>query len=209
MEIAAYKIRKKYQDNLVLDIDSVNFTKGLITGITGPNGSGKTTLLNIIAGLDPDFEGEVFYNGIMLDKKIGEDMTLVFQKPYLFKRSVFDNIAYPLILRKKNTEIIKKNVAEIAKLLQIEDLLDKKGHQLSGGETQKVALARAIVFKPNILLLDEATSSLDPESVQTIEEAIIRYNNQTKATVIVITHDIEQSNRLCDEIVTLELGKVV
>ena len=181
----------------------------MITGITGPNGSGKTTLLNIIAGLDPDFEGEVFYNGRMLDKKIGEDMTLVFQKPYLFKRSVFDNIAYPLILRKKNTEIIKKSVAEIAKLLQIEDLLDKKGHQLSGGETQKVALARAIVFKPNILLLDEATSSLDPESVQTIEEAIIRYNNQTKATVIVITHDIEQSNRLCDEIVTLELGKVV
>ena len=209
MEIAAYKIRKKYQDNLVLDIDEIYFTEGVITGITGPNGSGKTTLLNIIAGLDPDFEGQVFYNGKLLNKKIMENITLVFQKPYLFRRSVFDNIAYPMILRKENTETISKNVREISNILQIEDLLDKKGHQLSGGETQKVALARAMVFKPNLLLLDEATSSLDPESVKTIEEAITRYNNKTGATVIVITHDIEQSKRLCDEIISLDLGKVV
>ncbi len=209
MEIAAYKIRKKYQDNLVLDIDEIYFTEGVITGITGPNGSGKTTLLNIIAGLDPDFEGQVLYNGKLLNKKIMENITLVFQKPYLFRRSVFDNIAYPMILRKENTETISKNVREISNILQIEDLLDKKGHQLSGGETQKVALARAMVFKPNLLLLDEATSSLDPESVKTIEEAIRRYNNKTGATVIVITHDIEQSKRLCDEIISLDLGKVV
>lgn len=209
MEIAAYKIRKKYQDNLVLDIDEIYFTEGVITGITGPNGSGKTTLLNIIAGLDPDFEGQVLYNGKLLNKKIMENITLVFQKPYLFRRSVFDNIAYPMILRKEKTETISKNVREISNILQIEDLLDKKGHQLSGGETQKVALARAMVFKPNLLLLDEATSSLDPESVKTIEEAITRYNNKTGATVIVITHDIEQSKRLCDEIISLDLGKVV
>lgn len=88
-------------------------------------------------------------------------------------------------------------------------MLDKKGHQLSGGETQKVALARAIVFKPNVLLLDEATSSLDPESLQTIENAIRRYNSETGATVIIITHDIDQSKRLCHEIISLELGKVV
>ena len=209
MKIQAYNIRKKYQENLVLNIESISFKEGLITGITGPNGSGKTTLLNIIAGLDLDFDGHVLYNEKKLDKKTMEDMTLIFQKPYLFRRSVFDNIAYPMILRKENGETIKKSVYEIARILDIEDLLSKKGHQRSGGETQKVALARAMVFKPSVLLLDEATSSLDPESVWTIEEAIKRYNKMTKATIIVITHNIEQSKRLCDEIVTLELGKVV
>lgn len=209
MKIEAYKIRKKYHENLVLDIDTISFKEGLITGITGPNGSGKTTLLNIIAGLDPDFQGRVFYNGKTLDKKTMKDMTLVFQKPYLFKRSVFDNIAYPMLLRKINGQIIKNKVDEIAKTLQIEDLLDKKGHQLSGGETQKVALARAIVFKPSLLLLDEATSSLDPESVEIIENAIVSYNRQTGATIIVITHNMDQSKRLCDEIILLDLGKVV
>lgn len=209
MKIAAFKIRKKYQDNLVLDIENISFKEGLITGITGTNGSGKTTLLNIIAGLDPDFEGQVIYDGKTLNKKNMEDMTLVFQKPYLFRRSVYDNIAYPMILRKEKSENIKKKIDDISKILQIEDLLDKKGHQLSGGETQKVALARAIVFKPNVLLLDEATSSLDPESLQTIENAIRRYNSETGATVIIITHDIDQSKRLCHEIISLELGKVV
>ena len=209
MKIQSHNIRKKYQDNLVLNIESISFKEGLITGITGPNGSGKTTLLNIIAGLDPDFEGQVLYNEKKLDKETMEEMTLIFQKPYLFRRSVFDNIAYPMILRKESGETIKRSVYEIAKILEIEDLLDKKGHQLSGGETQKVALARAMIFKPSVLLLDEATSSLDPESVWVIEEAITRYNKMTKATIIVITHNIEQSKRLCDEIVTLELGKVV
>lgn len=79
MKIAAFKIRKKYQDNLVLDIENISFKEGLITGITGTNGSGKTTLLNIIAGLDPDFEGQVIYDGKTLNKKNMEDMTLVFQ----------------------------------------------------------------------------------------------------------------------------------
>ncbi len=209
MKIEAYKIRKKYQDNVVLNIDKISFKEGLITGITGPNGSGKTTLLHIIGGLDPDFEGSVLYDGNKINKKIMENITLVFQKPYLFRRSVFDNIAYPMILRKVNTETIRKNVDEISKILQIEDLLDKKGHQLSGGEGQKVALARSIIFKPRLLLLDEATSSLDPESVGIIEESIIKYNKQTGATIIVITHDMEQTRRLCDQVVSLELGKVV
>jgi tungstate transport system ATP-binding protein len=209
VKIVAHEIRKKYQDNLVLDINSISFKEGEITGITGPNGSGKTTLLNIIAGLDPNFDGNVIYSGETLDIKIMRNMTLVFQKPYLFRRSVFENIAYPMILRKEKSETINEKVDEIARLLEIEDLLDKKGHQLSGGETQKVALARAIIFRPSVLLLDEATSSLDPASVQTIEEAIKRYNYETGATVIVITHNIEQSNRLCDNIISLELGKVV
>lgn len=209
MEIRAYKIRKKYQDNLVLDIDSIIFKEGVITGITGPNGSGKTSLLNIIAGLDSDFKGQVLYNGRDLNKETMEDMTLIFQKPYLFRRRVFDNIAYPMLLRKETSQTIRDKVLEIAKTLEIEDLLEKKGHQLSGGESQKVALARAMIFRPSVLLLDEPTSSLDPEAVHTIEKAIISYNDQTKATVIVITHNIEQSHRLCDGVISLELGKVV
>ncbi len=209
MKIEAYNIRKKYQENLVLNINYISFKEGLITGITGPNGSGKTTLLHILGGLDPNFEGRVLYDGRELNKEILKDLTLVFQKPYLFKRSVFDNIAYPMVLRKENPKTIKEGVKEISEILEINDLLDKKGHQLSGGEGQKVALARAMIFKPKVLLLDEATSSLDPEAVKTIEESIIKYNEKTSATIIVITHDMEQSKRLCNEVVSLELGRVV
>lgn len=208
MEIKLDQIRKKYRETLVLDIDELLIKKGEITGITGSNGAGKTTMLHIVAGLDLQYEGRVTYDGRQLDRDIIERMTLVFQKPYLFRRSVFDNIAYPLQIREWTREKIKERVAETAVMIGIEDLLTKKGHQLSGGESQKVSLARAIAIQPQLLLLDEPTSNLDPESVIRMEEAIKSYSEEHKATVLMITHNMEQAERICQNQIRLELGRM-
>ena len=87
--------------------------------------------------------------------------------------------------------------------------MDLKAHKLSGGESQKVALARALVFSPKILLLDEPTSNIDPEYINIMESEIIRFNKETKATIIIVTHNIDQSLRLCHNIISLDNGKVV
>ena len=208
MEVLISDIRKFYSNKLVLNIDKLRFPKGKITGIIGPNGSGKTTLLNIIGGLDREYTGQVIYDGKALTQGIYRNMTLVTQKPYLFRRKVYENIEYPLKIRKVNKQERIKKVQDIIKRFEIEELQDKKAHLLSGGESQKVSLARALVFEPKLLLLDEPTSNIDPESIKIMEREILGFNEETKGTVLIVTHNIEQSKRLCDDVIYLEEGKV-
>lgn len=208
MKLYIKNLKKVYGDKTVVDIDELEVEEGIITGITGPNGSGKSTLMNIIGGLEKEYTGSIYYNGSQLNRDVALNMTYVFQKPYLFKRRVYDNIAYPLKLRKvsKDEEISKVN--EIICKLEIEDLINKKGHLLSGGESQKVALARALVFKPKLLLLDEPTSNIDPESIKIMEREILRFHKQTEATIIIVTHNLDQAQRICDNILYIQDGKV-
>lgn len=208
MEVKVRNLKKYYKENLVLDITDYTFKEGQIIGLRGPNGVGKSTLLNIIAGLDPQFEGEVLYDGKPLDEKIQKEITEVFQKPFLFKRKVKDNIKYPMLLRRLDKVEIERRTLELAKALDIEDLLNKRGNQLSGGEAQKVALARALVIRPKLLLLDEPTSSIDEEAMITIENCILNFHKQSNATIIIVTHDAIQSDRICDEVVFLERGRI-
>lgn len=209
MNIKIENVKKRFLDKVVLDIEYLEIESGKITGITGPNGSGKTTLMNIIGGIDGEYEGRITYNDKIINKEIVENMTYVFQKPYLFRRSVRENIIYPLKIRNydkiKSKELLKKTITN----LNIEDLMDLKAHKLSGGESQKVALARALIFSPSILLLDEPTSNIDPEYISTMENEIINFHKETKATIVIVTHNIEQSLRLCHNIISLDSGKVV
>lgn len=208
MEVTVKSLKRYYSERLVLDIDSLTMGKGKIIGIIGPNGSGKSTLLNIIAGLDKGYLGIVEYDKKPIDREIYREMTIVFQKPYLFRRKVYENIQYPLKIRGMKRSIIDKRVEKIIKRFEIEDLKNKKAHLLSGGESQKVSLARALVFKPKLLLLDEPTSNIDPESIKIMEREIVRFNKETGSTIIIVTHNMEQSRRLCDDIIYLEEGKV-
>lgn len=208
MKVTINNIKKYYGEKLVLDIENLKIEKGKITGIIGPNGSGKSTLLHIIAGLDDEYSGTVSYDQQVTDTKPYERMTLVSQKPYLFKRKVYVNIEYPLKIRKFSKDDTRNRVNKIISRLEIEGLRDKKAHLLSGGESQKVSLARALVFEPELLLLDEPTSNIDPESIKVLEREILRFNKETGATVIIVTHNLEQSNRICDNIIYLEKGRV-
>ena len=202
-------LTKKYGKKTVLDIKSLTIAKEKITCITGPNGCGKSTLLNIISGLDDDFSGDISYDGQALSRGDVENMTYVFQKPYLFKRSVLENIAYPLKLRGLSHEQRDKRAMEMMVRFEIEDLKDERADLLSGGESQKVALARALVFEPKLLLLDEPTSSIDPDSIEVMEREILDFNKKTQATIVIVTHNMDQASRLCHNILSLNQGKVV
>lgn len=208
MKVSINNLKKYYSEKLVLDIEKLEIEKGKITGIIGPNGSGKSTLLHILAGLDNEYSGTVVYDQQVKTPKPYDRMTLVSQKPYLFKRKVYANIEYPLKIRNFNKEEMKKRVNKVISRLEIEGLRDKKAHLLSGGESQKVSLARALVFEPELLLLDEPTSNIDPESIKVLEREILRFNRETGATVIIVTHNLEQSDRICDNIIYLEKGRV-
>ena len=97
---------------------------------------------------------------------------------------------------------------KVIKSLEIEELTEKRAHLLSGGESQKVALARALAFNPKLLLLDEPTSNIDPESIKIMEREIVRFNKDMSSTVIIVTHNLDQAERICDDIIYLQGGRV-
>jgi tungstate transport system ATP-binding protein len=203
VDIKIKNLKKYYKDKLILDIPSLNIDCNKITGIVGENGAGKTTLLNIIAGLDKNHEGEILYSGQTLNKNIQKKITLIFQKPRLLNRSVYKTIAYPMEIRKIKKNEKEKDINDILNKLDIFNLKDMNASKLSGGEQQKVSIARAMVFRPKILMLDEPTSNIDSNSIDIIERELLNYRKREKATVVIITHNKEQADKLCDNIITL------
>ena len=153
MKLKVRQLKKSYDGKVVLDLEQVEIQGCKRTAIIGPNGAGKSTLLNLIAGLEEPSAGRIFYDG--KEEIPWRDMTQVFQKPYLLSSTVENNIAYPLKLRGWNRERIEARVLQLCEELNLMDLRKKKAWKLSGGETQKVALARALSFYPDLLLLDE------------------------------------------------------
>ena len=207
MRIEIEKLKKAYQGVMVLDIERMTIKTGKITAIVGPNGAGKSTLLNLIGNLIQKDEGRILYNG---DEKVPEkDLTLVFQEPYLIASTVKKNIAYPMKLRKFSKEAIEARIRELAEELNLEALLNKKANQLSLGEVQKVALARALSFKPELLLLDEPCASIDPDPTSEIEKILRKLNHSGGTTMIMVTHNLAQARRLADEVILLKKGKLV
>lgn len=204
MNIVIKNLKKYYKDKLILDIPYLEIKKNEITGIVGENGCGKSTLLNIISGIDQNFSGKIYYNDKELNNEISKKITLVFQKPRLLNSVVYKNLSYPLSLRKIKKEDKKNEIEKILKLLEIENLKDKKATKLSGGEQQKVALARALIFKPKVLMLDEATSNIDCDYKKTIEKIIVNYNTNENNTIILVSHDKEQIKSLCDNVIFLD-----
>jgi len=196
-------LTKRVGRSFVLSVGEAVFGPGEITGLTGPNGSGKTTLLNLIAGLDGDFEGRILYDGRPFSRELRKRVTLCFQTPFLLNRSVSANIEYPLKIRKMNGEAAKRRAAELMAELGIERLAKKNAARLSGGESQKVALARALAPEPELLLLDEPFSSVDESSVPDMERCLTEYNRRTNATIILVSHDRRQIEKLCGGIVVL------
>lgn len=208
MDIKIDKLTKVYGDKTVVNIDRLALDKGKTYAIIGPNGAGKSTLVRIIAGLEGATMGKLVYDGKPLDSKSIKYITYMSQRPYLFRTSVFNNIAYPLKIRKYDKEAIKRRVNEIMEEFNVSDLRDQLATSLSGGESQKVALARALVFEPKILLLDEPTANIDPNAIELIEKTISKRNKEKKMTSIIITHNIGQAKRLCHKVIFMREGKI-
>ncbi|MEW9121169.1 MAG: ATP-binding cassette domain-containing protein [Thermotaleaceae bacterium] len=207
MDIVLENVTKFYEQKQVLNVSNLYIPKGTCCGIIGPNGAGKSTLAKIIAGLEEPTTGEIYYGGEAL-KKVQENITLVFQKPYLLRTTVWKNIAYPLKLRGLQPEKIRHQVEAMIEEMGLQTIAHQKSWTLSGGEAQKVALARALIFKPRLLILDEPTANIDPRAVEVMERMIRRVHEEDKTTVLLVTHQLQQARRLCTEAVFMHQGKL-
>lgn len=203
-----------YSDRDVPIIKDVtgSFYKGRITTLVGPSGAGKTTLFRLCNGLISPSSGEIYihnqkiesYNPTDLRKKVG----IALQSATMVSGTVWENLSLPLTLQKK--ELGKDRAIELLKLVGLEkEFLERHVKDLSGGQRQKVSIARTFVNKPDILLLDEITSSLDRVSQQEIEELIVRINQNYHTTIIWITHSLEQALSIGDDSWVMMSGEVV
>lgn len=195
--------------------------QGEFVGIIGKNGSGKTTLCNIIRGIIPDFvQGEITGNIIIDNKDINdiergamaELVEFVFQNPFSqisgIKKTVFEEIAYGLENLGVEREEIRQRVTDVIKLLKIEDLQDKNPNELSGGQSQRVAIASIIVMNPKILIFDEPTSQLDPLGTEEIFDILKLLKSQNK-TIILVEHKIDLIAEYADRVVVMDNGEII
>ena len=185
-------IVKKFRDVVAVNGVSLEIKDKEFFVLLGPSGSGKSTILNIVAGLEPPTSGDVYFDDDLVTHLPPEkrDVAMVFQTYALYPHmTAFDNIAFPLRVRKYPKEEIKRKVEAVAEMLRIKHLLHKKPYEMSGGERQRVALARAIVREPKIFLLDEPLSNIDAKLRVYMRAELSRLQKDLKVTTIYVTHD--------------------
>lgn len=188
-------IQHFFGDKKVLDIPELTIQKGSITGLSGPNGSGKSTLLQLMAFARKPTRGSIYYNqapALPFSPAVRSKVTLLTQKPYLLKRSVFENIAYGLKIR-KDIRKLDKRIGQALSLVGLDysSFAQRSWHALSGGETQRVALAARLILKPEVLLLDEPIASVDIKSASLIRQAALNAREQWGTTLIIASHDFQ------------------
>ncbi len=191
---------------------NLQILQGKITTLLGPSGSGKTTLLRILAGLDSPTKGTILYRSKTITESeqnlLRQKATLVFQKSVFFDTTVYKNIAYGLELRDYSKEEISDKVGDVLRTVRLEGYEKRRAKKLSGGEQQRVSLARALVLNRELLLLDEPTVNIDPKNVSIIEETILRVNREKNTTIVLATHNMFQAEALSERIALLLEGTV-
>lgn len=207
--------RKKREEVTAVKDFTFEIPDGTLVGLLGPSGCGKSTTLNLISGLEQPTEGKIFFGEEDVTDLPAEHrgIGLVFQNYALYPHlSVRQNITFPLENLKGRDKLTKAQMSEkaleAARLVQIEDLMDRKPGELSGGQQQRVAIARALVKKPSVLLLDEPLSNLDARLRLQTREEIRRIQRETKITTIFVTHDQEEAMSISDLIVVMKEGVV-
>lgn len=204
-------LSKHFGDVAAVQNVDLSVDEGEFVTILGPSGSGKTTLLTLIAGFEDPTSGEIFINGKNVNglptnkRNIG----LVFQSYALFPHmTVFENVAFPLSVRRFSKEKIRTKVSEALEKVRLEAFSHRRIHELSGGQQQRVALARAFVFEPSILLLDEPMAALDRKLRQELQIELRELQRSLEITTIAVTHDQEEALTMSDRILILNHGSI-
>ena len=211
MELRLEHLVKDFSGTKAVNDVSITIQDGKLTGLLGPSGCGKSTTLYLISGLESPTSGRIFFGDrdvtALPPEKRG--IGLVFQNYALYPHlTVEQNIAFPLVNHKEGKEEIRRRTLEMARLVQIEDLLKRKPGQLSGGQQQRVAIARALVNNPQMIIADEPTGNLDPMRSLEIMMLLERIN-ELGTTVLVVTHAKELVNRFSKRVVAIENGRII
>lgn len=211
--IKAESLSKQYGGKDILKDVSFSINKGEIFGLIGPSGSGKSTLIRLLDLLEMPSRGTLFIFGKdALDSHSRFDlrsrMALLNQKPVIFGLSVFDNVAIGMRYRRKSRKEINEAVYSALDMIGLHGYGDRMARTLSGGEAQRVALARSIVTRPEIIFLDEPTANLDSHSTKKIEELVLDINREFNTTIILSTHDMLQGQKLASRIGVILDGKI-
>lgn len=220
-EVLKIEHLKKYysnSNNITKAVDDISFNikEGEFVAIMGASGSGKTTLLNTIATIDNVTSGHIYVGGIdittLKEKYVAnfrkDNLGFVFQDFNLLDTlSIGENIAMSLVINGENPEVVDKKVSDIAKKLGIENILEKFPYEVSGGQKQRAACARALINKPKLILADEPTGALDSKSSRMLLETMEEMNEKLNATIMMVTHDAFSAS-FCERILFLKDGKI-
>ena len=209
MKVTIEHLTKRFDDVVAVGDFNMTFDDGKLIALLGPSGCGKSTMLNMLSGILPVTEGKIYFDEEDVTNMPPQDrgVGLVFQNYALYPHmSVLENIAFPLEIKKVDKEERKAKATEMAKLVHVDQLLDRKPKQLSGGQQQRVAIARALIKEPKLLLLDEPLSNLDARLRLEMREEIRRIQLETGVTTIFVTHDQEEAMSISDKIVLIKDG---
>ncbi len=204
-------ISKSFGANKVLENINLNISKSEFFGLLGSSGSGKTTLLRILGGFEKPDTGRIFLEGVDITnlEPFDRPLNYMFQSYALFPHlNVFNNLAFG-IREKFNKDEIKAKVEDISKLLSINNLLNRRIKQLSGGEQQRVALGRCLIKKPKLLLLDEPLAALDKKLRSKTQLELTSLQKKLKITFVFVTHDQEEAMSLSDRMAIMRNGKIL
>ncbi len=213
-DIRLENITKRFGDSVALDDISIQIKDREFFVLLGPTGAGKTTTLRVIAGLEKQNKGSVYFDGQNVDSLMpaDRDTAFVFQQYSLYpSMSVYDNLAFPLRspLRKTPEDEIRKRVLEAAEKLRIMHLIERKTAKLSGGEMQRVSIGRAIVRNPRIFLMDEPLSNLDAKLRESLRVELKHLQKTQGSTTLFVTHDQIEALTMADRIAVLDAGKLL
>src|SRR6266567_3022400 len=202
-------VRHRYDGRVVLDIERFAVTPGSGIAIVGPNGSGKSTLLRLLALLERPSEGEVRLDGAAVTGAAPRRrITLVEQRPILLRGTVRENLEFGLQVRGIRRTEVNRKVETVAARLGITPLLQRRRHELSDGEVQRVAVARALAVEPDVLLLDEPASSADRAAAQTLYRALAEERARRPLAVCLASHQLEDAYRWADDVRALAEGRL-
>ena len=204
-------IHKSFGSNKIINNFNLEGKEDEFLVLVGPSGCGKSTLLRMIAGLEQIDEGEIFINDQLVNElhPSKRETAMVFQSYALYPHmNVYENMSFGLKIEKRPKEEIEQKVMQAAKILKIEELLERKPKQLSGGQRQRVAIGRAITRNPKIFLFDEPLSNLDAALRAEMRVEISKLHNQIKTNMIYVTHDQVEAMTLADRIVILNHGNI-
>lgn len=203
-------ITKRYGERVVLSLPALAIEQGEILAIVGPSGAGKSTLLRLLNFLESPTSGSINFNGqpVSPNPPLGllRQVTTVFQRPIMLSRSVSQNVAYGLSLRGLPAS---EAVTIALERVGLAGRGQAAAATLSGGELQRIALARALVIKPQVLLLDEATANLDPYNVGLIESIVREEHQEQGTTVVMVTHNVFQARRLAQRVGLMLAGSLI